>query len=381
MEKLAIDLDYLKDVMLRLLAVPSPSGYTDMAVHFACDELESLGIPFELTRRGAIRADIKGNGDNPHRAIVAHLDTLGAIVKNLKDNGRLEIAPVGTWAARAAERTRVTIFSDDEKIYRGTILPLKASGHTFNDEVDTQPAAWDNLEIRVDEISHDPTDLRELGINVGDVVALDPSPEVTSSGFIVSRFLDDKAGVAAAFAAIKAVREASAELPVNCHLLLTISEEVGVGASHVLHGDVSELVTIDNGTLAQGQNTNELGVTIAMQDSSGPFDWHLTHKLIDLCRGNNVGYSRDVFRYYRSDAASAVEAGNDIRAALVCFGLDASHGYERVHMDSLEAAAQLLALYMQSPATVARDREALGPINGFPDQPIQKTATIELPED
>ena len=164
--------------------------------------------------------------------------------------------------------------------------------------------------------------------------------------------------------------------------MLTISEEVGVGASHVLHGDVSELVTIDNGTLAQGAEHQRTGrdhrhAGPPAARSTGTF----THKLIDLCREFNVGYSRDVFRYYRSDAASAVEAGNDIRAALVCFGLDASHGYERVHLDSLEAAAQLLTLYMQSPATVARDRQGLGPINGFPDQPIQKTATIELPED
>ena len=184
MEKLAIDLEYLKDVMLRLLAVPSPSGYTDMAVHFACDELESLGIPFELTRRGAIRADIKGNGDNPHRAIVAHLDTLGA-------NGQEPQGQRPTSRSRRSEPGRPApppkepgspFFSDNERKYRGTILPLKASGHTFNDEVDTQPATWDNLEIRVDEISHDPTDLRELGINVGDVVALDPSPEVTPLG-------------------------------------------------------------------------------------------------------------------------------------------------------------------------------------------------------
>jgi putative aminopeptidase FrvX len=154
-------------------------------------------------------------------------------------------------------------------------------------------------------------------------------------------------------------------------LLFTISEEVGVGASHILHGDVAEMVSIDNGTIAPGQNTSEFGVTIAMQDSSGPFDWHLTHKLIDLCRAHGIEHSRDVFRYYRSDAASALEAGNDIRTSLICFACDGSHGYERTHIRSLEALAELLALYMQSDPLFKRDSKAMGPISDFPDPQLQ----------
>ena len=365
-----IDLDFMLRTLAELFAIPSPSGFTDNIVHYTCGILSDLGIEYELTRRGAIRATIPGREGSPDRAVVSHLDTLGAMVKNLKTNGRLEVAPIGTWSARFAEGARVTIFTD-EGPRRGTILPLKASGHTFNTEIDTQPVAWTNLELRIDERTHNLNDLIAQGFSVGDFIAVDPQPEFTESGFIVSRHLDNKAGVAAMLAAAKTIVDSNAELPVECHLIFTIAEEVGVGASGTLHGDIAEMVSVDNGTLAPGQNTSEFGVTIAAMDSSGPFDYHLVRYLIDICRRNEIVFSRDVFNYYRSDAASALEAGNDVRTCLLCFGLDASHGYERVHRDSLMHLARLLAAYMQSERTVRRDSRAkeLGPIDDFPHQP------------
>ena len=363
-----VDEDYLLDLLLRLLFTPSPAGYTDRVVHLACDELERLGIPFELTRRGAIRATLKGEQESPDRAVVAHLDTLGAMVKGLKPNGRLEVVPVGHWNARFAEGARVTVFSGLGP-HRGTILPLKASGHTFADEVDQQPSRWDNLEVRVDESCRDHKDLMRLGFHVGDFVAIDASPEITQSGYINSRHLDDKAGCAVLFTVAKALKDSGARLPVDCHLLFTISEEVGSGASAILHGDVAEMVTIDNGTTAPGQNSSEFGVTVAMADSTGPFDYHLTHRLIELCKEFGVSHQRDVFRYYRSDSASAVEAGADLRTALLCFGIDGSHGWERIHMDALRSLVQILTVYLQSPPLFGRDRESIGPRPGFPIQP------------
>jgi peptidase M42 family hydrolase len=369
--RVPVDTDYIQAILKRLLEIPSPSGLTDAVVHVVCEELENLGIAFEITRRGAIRANIPGIRYSPDRAIISHLDTLGCMVKNLKDNGRLEIVPIGFWSSRMAEGARVTVYSDGPRMFRGSVLPLKASGHVYNKEIDTQEVSWSNVEIRLDEIVHTKADLINLGLNVGDHISVDPTPEFSESGFIVSRHLDDKAGVAAALAAAKAVNESDVRIPVDCHLLFTISEEVGVGASHILHGDVAEMVSIDNGTIAPGQNTSEFGVTIAMQDSSGPFDWHLTHKLIDLCRAHGIEHSRDVFRYYRSDAASALEAGNDIRTSLICFACDGSHGYERTHIRSLEALAELLALYMQSDPLFKRDSKAMGPISDFPDPQLQ----------
>lgn len=364
-----IDRRYLLDVLARLLAIPSPSGMTDEIVVAVTAELEALGVRYSLTRRGAIRADLEGERHDPDRAIVAHVDTLGAAVKQLKPNGRLELVPIGSWSARFAEGARVFIHSDDARRFRGTILPLKASGHTYNEEVDTQAVAWTNVELRLDERCASTEDLLALGVNVGDTVSINAAPEFAENGFINSRHLDDKAGVAALLAVAKAVRDAGSTLPVDCHLLFTISEEVGVGASHILHGDVAELVSIDNGTIAPGQNTCEYGVTISMQDSSGPFDWHLTRHLLALCREKSIEHSRDVFRYYRSDAAAALEAGNDIRTALVCFALDASHGYERTHADSLVALAELLLAYVHSEPRFQRDAVALGPLADFP-QPV-----------
>lgn len=366
MRDIAVDTSYLLSTLQSLLDIPSPTGMTDRVVAHVCSQLEELSIPFELTRRGAIRADLAGEQSTPDRAIVSHLDTLGAMVKAYDDNGRLSVVPIGTWSARFAEGARVTLFTDYGQEYRGTILPLKASGHVYHDEINSQPAEWNNLELRLDEKVQGEQDVRDLGVNIGDTIAIDPQPDFTKNGFICSRHLDDKAGVAAALTAAKAIKESNAVLPIDCHLLFTISEEVGVGASHILHGDVAELVSIDNGTIAPGQYTAEYGVTIAMQDSSGPFDRELTRSLIDLCERHYIEYSRDVFRYYRSDAAAAVEAGNDIRTGLVCFALDASHGYERTHIDSLTALARLLTAYMTTPPLFDRDTEALGPIGDLP---------------
>jgi len=368
MQKLPIDQNYVLKTLVKLLRTPSPSGYTDRIVHIMCHQLEELGVDFELTRRGAIRANLKGKQSSPDRAIVAHLDTLGAMVKGLKNNGRLEVVPVGHWNARFAEGARVTLFAD-LRSYRGTLLPLKASGHTFAGEVDKQPSTWENIEMRVDEKCHDLQDLLRLGIHVGDFIAIDPQPDVMENGFIVSRHLDDKAGVAVLLGAVKAVIDAGVELPVDCHPLFTISEEVGSGASAILHGDIAEMLTLDNGTTAPGQNSREYGVTVCMADMSGPFDYHLTHRILQLCQEFEIPHQRDVFRYYRSDSAAAVEAGNDLRTALATFGIDASHGWERIHWNALDSLAQLVALYMQSPPLYDRDREQRGPLVGFPTMP------------
>jgi peptidase M42 family hydrolase len=357
--------------LLSLLEIASPSGFTDAIVHHVCGELAALGIRHELTRRGAIRATLPGRSHAPSRGVIAHLDTLGALVRGLKDNGRLELAMIGHWSARFAEGARVTVLTDSGR-HRGTILPLKASGHVYNEEIDTQPVGWDHVELRIDEPVTDRAGLQALGVQIGDFIAVDPQPEVQDNGFIVSRHLDDKAGVAVLLEVASLVTQAQVELPVDCHLLFTISEEVGSGASAILHGDVAELVAIDNGTQAPGQASREFGVTVAMADQTGPFDFHLTRMLLDLARDHGIDHQRDMFRFYRCDAASAVEAGNDIRTALLTFGVDASHGYERIHLDALECLARLLTLYVQCPPVVARDVKPLGPAKGFPFEAQEK---------
>lgn len=367
MKALEIDTDYLRAMLLRLLDIPSPSGYTDAIVHFVGEELGRLGIAFELTRRGAIRTTIPGRRSSPDRAIVAHLDTIGAMVTQLKSNGRLALAPIGVWSSRFAEGARATVYTDGGP-KRGTILPLMASGHEYGEQVDTQPVSWDHVELRVDLRAHAAGDLAGHGFAVGDWVAIDPQPEVTESRFVVSRHLDDKAGAATVLAAAKAFVQAGLTAPVDCHLLFTIFEEVGSGASAILHQDVAEMVSVDNATPAQGKNSSEFEVTIALMDAAGPYDFRLSRHLLDLCAEHHIPVRREVFRHYRSDAATAVEAGNDIRTALVGFGVDASHGWERTHLDGLEQLATLLTLYIQSEPVCERDRMELGPLEGFPDQ-------------
>jgi peptidase M42 family hydrolase len=367
-QRLPIDTDDLRARLAALLAIPSPAGYTDTVVRHVCAELDALGVGYDLTRRGAIRARLPGATHAGARAIVAHLDTLGAQVRVLQDNGRVGLVPVGTWSARFAEGARATLFSAQGS-YRGTILPLKASGHVFDTAVDTQPTGWDHVEMRIDARAFSRPDLDRLGVQVGDMVAIDPQPEFTDSGFIVSRHLDDKAGVAAMLAALRALVAAGARPPVDTWFLFTIAEEVGHGAASVLVPDIASLVAVDNGTTGPGQNSAEFGVTLAMADQTGPFDWHLTRKLAALCAANDIRMQRDVFRFYRSDSASALEAGADVRTALVTFGVDASHGYERIHMHALRSVAELLTAYAQSPVEIPRDLLPHGGIAGFTRQP------------
>ena len=385
MRKLEIDAEYIRRTMLELLAIPSPVGLTDEVVHYTCGKLDEIDIPYVITRRGAIRATIKGETDRPACAVVAHLDTIGAIVRTLKVNGRCALLPLGSWSSRFAEGARVTIFTD-RGVQRGTILPLLASGHAYNQRVDDQPTNWEQVELRVDIDAHSASDLAAFGVQVGDFVAVDPQPEMLDNGYVSSRHLDDKAGVAALLAACKAIVESGTVLPVYFHPMFTVTEEVGFGASAILDERISEMIGVDIAIPAQGQNSRERGVTIGISDSSGPFDYHLTRKLLELCVEHGIEHQRDVFPYYFSDSAAALRAGYDIRHALVGFGADASHGYERTHLSSLTSIAELLTLYAQNGPVVARDRRLMGSIEGFPHQvdldQLQPRATdLPRPED
>jgi peptidase M42 family hydrolase len=383
--RLDIDVDWMSEVLLELLRVPSPTGRTDVIMQHVGERLEEIGLPFELTRRGAMVGTLPGNGGGLERAVVVHTDTIGCMVRELKPNGRLAIVPVGTHSARFSEGSRVTVFTDDpEHVLTGTILPLKASGHAYGDDVDVQPVGWDHVEVRVDEPVSSAEDLAAIGVQVGDFVAQVAFPVITRSGFVTSRHLDDKAGVAAALAAFKAVIDQGPELHVGAHLLITIAEEVGHGASSGLTHDVAEMLVIDSAVVAPGQTSTETGVTIAMQDLHGPFDFHLTRRLCRLAADHAIEAHRDVFRYYRSDVAAAIEAGAETRAALMGFGVDATHGHERTHLDGIVATAELLAVYLQTDLTFARwDAAPTGPLREFPStavQPVRREPEFD-PED
>jgi len=371
---ITLDMEWCTELLVSLLRIPSPSGRTDEIVQFIGDLLEDdLGLEPRLTRRGAIQATLPGGGPGPgRRAVVVHADTIGALVRFIREDGRLEIAPVGTWSARFAEGARVTVFVDHGTPITGTILPLKASGHAYGDDVDSQGVGWDHVVVRPDALVDTRAELEELGVHVGDHVAIHALPFVTPTGFINSRHLDDKAGIATLLTAVKAMQDHDIAPAVPTDLLVTITEEVGHGASHGLSGDHAELVSIDAAVCAPEQTSTETGVTVLMQDLSGPFDFHLTRHLAELAEQHDIEVHRDVFRYYRSDVASAIEAGYGMRAALVGFGVDATHGYERTHLRSLEAVARLLALHLQTPLALGGwDDDPSGELADFPSHSVQ----------
>jgi peptidase M42 family hydrolase len=373
--RLAIDADFLRDTMLDLLRIPSPSGRTDAVMQHVGDLLAQTGVSLDLTRRGVLRATVPGVRQDVNRAVVVHADTIGTMVKLLKDNGRLEVVQVGTHSARFAEGAHVTILTDDpDRTYTGTVLPLKSSGHTFGDEIDTQGIGWHLVEVRVDAPVYDAAGLLALGIQVGDFVAIDAAPQITPLGYVKSRHLDDKAGLAACLAAFKALVEAGITPPVTARLLVTIGEEVGHGATHGFDDGTAEIVAVDNGVVAPGQQSREEAVNVGMMDSTGPYDFHLTRRLLALADEFGVPAVRDVYRVYRSDAAPAVESGVEARTALLGFGVDSSHGHERTHLDGLLHLAELLALYLQTDLTFSEwDSNQSGSLDDFPSTDVQPT--------
>lgn len=346
-ERVDVDCDYLRQRLLEMLAIPSPTGFTSEISRYVCAELANLGVAHELTRRGTIVARLPGRTSRVARAVVNHLDTIGAVVSSFKANGRLGLSPVGTWSSRFAEGGRVNLFTS-QRTFRGQVLPLLASGHAFNEQIDTLPVAWDQVELRLNERCEDEAALRRLGVRLGDFVAFDAEPEISSTGYVSARHLDNKGGASALLTALRELVSRSEPPAVDLLAIFTITEEVGTGASASLSGNVAEFVGIDIGPVAPGQNARETGVTLCAQDTSGPFDRAMLERLKALCRDFSIDYQVDLFRYYYSDANSAVKAGHDVRDALVTFGTDATHGYERTHLSSLESLARLLCAYAAS---------------------------------
>jgi peptidase M42 family hydrolase len=347
-QSLALDGQYLLQCLEEMLAIPSPTGFTDEIVRYICGRLASLQVDYTLTRRGTIAVRLPGRNGGRARAIANHIDTIGATVAAIKPSGRLSIEPVGSWSSRFAEGGRVTIFSRRGN-YRGQVLPLLASGHAFNEQIDQLPVGWSQVEVRINEAVDNAEDTAALGIQSGDFVAFDSNMERAPSGYITARHLDNKAGAAAALAALKALLDNGIEPAAELQLMFTVTEEIGTGAGASLDPHVAEFVGIDIGPVAPGQSARETGVTLCAQDTSGPFDRELTRHLRRLCRENGISCQTDIFRYYYSDANSAIIAGHDVRHALVTFGTDATHGYERTHIDSLVSVARLLVLYAQAP--------------------------------
>ncbi|MBZ0332180.1 osmoprotectant NAGGN system M42 family peptidase [Halomonas sp. ANAO-440] len=335
-----IDTNGLVADLMAMLAIPSPSLHAQPMVDWLAPRLEAAGLEVATTARGDLHAQRKG--DAPRRAITAHLDTLGAMVVRRRDDGRLAVRPIGHWNARFAGGARVRVHDHDGGVAAsGTLLPEKASGHVFNEAVDAQPSDWDHIALRLDVVDTSSDALEELGIGVGSLVSVESQPERTETGFINARHLDNKAAIACVLAALRAGADVT-----GTRLVFSCAEELGVGMSEPLLAGVDEVLNLDIAAQGEGQQLCPDGVTIAFMDSQGPLHPAASRRLVRLCQQHAIPFTRDCFPFYYCDGDSASKAGMDLRNALACFGADASHGWERVHCDSLVALTRLVMAWL-----------------------------------
>jgi len=341
-----IDVEYTVEFLMRLLNTRSPSGLTDRAIDLVAEEFNKLGIRFTKTRKGGLLATIDGQDKSWCRALSGHVDTLGAMVKEVKSNGRLKFSQVGGYTMHSVEGEYCTIEASNGALYTGTILSVKASSHVWRD-LDKFERSLENMEIRLDERVSTAKEVEALGICVGDFVCFDPRAQVTPSGFVKSRHLDDKAGVAIMLGAAKFF--CGAERPARTtYFYVSNYEEVGHGASYGIPEDAEELIAVDMGAIGEGQSTDEFTVSICAKDSTGPYDLKLRKHLTSLAKECGIGHKVDIYPYYGSDASAALRAGANLRACVIGPGVDASHSYERTHKDAIANTCRLLVAYLRS---------------------------------
>jgi putative aminopeptidase FrvX len=343
-----VDKDFMLEFLVDLLNTPSPTGFTHHAITLTSKTLKQFDqLELTATRKGALVASWPGESNNTPRGLTAHVDTLGAMVKQIKSNGRLQLTNIGGFAWNTVEGEGVTVFTNDEREYRGSLLLNKASGHVHGQDVNTTKRAADVMEVRLDARAKSGDETRELGIQVGDFVAFDPRVEV-NNGFIRSRHLDDKACVAAMVAAVQALEKAGLKPAQNTTLHFSNYEEVGHGASVGFPADMAELLTVDMAAVGDGQTCDEFHATLCVKDSGGPYHHGLNQRLRQLAEAHSIPHKIDIYPYYGSDGEAYWRAGGDVAVALIGPGVDASHSYERTHMDALVATADWIIAYLLS---------------------------------
>ena len=342
-----IDLKYTLKKTVELLAIPSPVGYTHMAIEWVRKELESLGVKkYNITKKGALIAYVKGKDSNYKKMISAHVDTLGAVVKKVKKNGRLEITNVGGFAWGSVEGEHVTIHTLSEKTYTGTILPIKASVHVYGDVAREMPRTEETMEIRIDEDVKTDQDVFKLGILQGDFVSLDPRTRVLENGYIKSRYLDDKLCVAQILTYLKYLKDNKLKPRTDLYIYFSNFEEIGHGVS-VFPEDLDEFIAVDIGLVAgEDAHGDEKKVNIIAKDSRSPYDYTLRKKLQEVADKNKIQYTIGVHNRYGSDATTAILQGFDFKYACIGPNVDATHHYERCHNDGIVETIKLLIAYL-----------------------------------
>ncbi|MCL6456443.1 MAG: M42 family metallopeptidase [Gorillibacterium sp.] len=338
-----IDLDYVKALLLVLLSTPSPTGYTLQVMAKVAAEAERLGYAFELTSKGMGIITVPGEREET-LGLTGHVDTLGAMVRSLKSNGTLRFTALGGYAMNTIEGEYCLVHTRDGREISGTILNTHPSVHVYADARE-QKRDEVNMEVRLDAEVTSKQGIAELGIRVGDFISFDPRPVFTDKGWIKSRHLDDKAGVASLFGLLELLQREGLTPKRTLKICITTYEEVGHGASY-LPPDISELLAVDMGAIGDDLSCTEKDVSICAKDSSGPYDYEMTSTLIRLAEREKLDFAVDIYPSYGSDASAALRGGSNIKAALIGPGVHASHGMERTHAQALVNTITLLAAYV-----------------------------------
>ncbi|NSB15654.1 M42 family metallopeptidase [Clostridium beijerinckii] len=340
----SVDKELVLKTAKEILEFDSPTGFCFEIINKIEQMIKGYGYKFERTNKGSGIITIEGNSNEKTVGLCAHVDTLGAMVRSITANGTLKFTILGGPIIPTLDGEYCKIRTRDGRIYTGTFLSTSPSAHVFEDSK-SKTRDEKNMEIRIDEAVKNKDDVLELGIAPGDFIFIDPKTTITESGFIKSRFIDDKGSVAALIALLELMNREKIKPKFTAKILISIYEEVGHGSAYI-PSDITELIAVDMGCIGDDLSCTEYQVSICPKDSSGPYDFGITTELINLAKDNNIDYAIDIYPMYGSDVSAALRAGNDVRGALIGPGVHASHGMERTHYKALENTIKLLLAYL-----------------------------------
>ena len=329
-----------------LLAIDSPSGYTAAAAKWVQEAFSALGFDAVITRKGGVLIDLGGKDAEDGLLLEAHADTLGAMVAQVKGDGRLRLTSLGGMNPNNAETENVRVHTRDGRVIEGTCQLCNASVHV-NGDYSGAKRSWDSVEIVLDEDVKSAADTRALGIEVGDIVCFDPRTRRTASGYLKSRFLDDKLSVGILLGLAKYLHDNAIVPERRVWVHVTVYEEVGHGGSASVPAGVTEAISVDMGCVGDGLQCSEKQVSICAKDSGGPYSYEVTGKLIDAAKKTGADYAVDIYPMYGSDVEATLRGGADIRHGLIGPGVYASHGYERSHMDGVYNTLKVICGYLE----------------------------------
>ena len=330
---------------MALLAIDSPTGFTEKAACWVRDAFSALGYDARRTAKGGVLIDLGGKDDQDALLLEAHTDTLGGMIAEIKGSGRLRLTNLGGMRPENGETENVRVYARDGRIYEGTQQLMNASVHVHGAYGDTK-RSWDSVEVLLDEDVKSAEDVRALGLEVGDIVCFDPRTRLTPSGYLKSRFLDDKLSVGILLAFARYLKDTGAVPQRKVYVHVTVYEEVGHGGAASVPAGVTEAISVDMGCVGEGLRCTERQVSLCAKDSGGPYSYEVLGKLIDAAQREGADYAVDVYPHYGSDVEATLSAGHDLRHGLIGAGVYASHGYERSHADGVHNTLLVLKGYL-----------------------------------